>query len=85
MQQDHKTLWHDLTVLKSPICSVLFAPLALLPLLGFSLSTPGTPCPCREPPLRAGNRFPGEDVMVRVCGAKQEAGVGGLFHFSATI
>lgn len=85
MQQEHKQLWHNLTVLKFPVCSAPFTPPALSPLLGLSLSNPGTPCPCWEPPLREGDRFLDEDVVVHVCGAKQEAGVGGLFHCSPTI
>lgn len=48
MQQNHKTLWHDLTTLKSLIRSVLFTSPALSALLGFPLSTSGTPCPHSE-------------------------------------
>lgn len=66
------------------ICSVPCAPLGLSPRWIFlyqpqcTKSLPGAS-------LRAGDRFLCEDVMVHVCGEKQEAGVDELFHFSLTI
>lgn len=71
MQQNHKTLWHDLTMLKSPICSVLFTSPTLSAMLAFPLSTSGIPCPHSE--------WLTEDVMVHVCRAKQETWLGGGF------
>lgn len=86
MQHNHKTPWYDLTTLKPPICSVLFRSPTLSALMGFPLSTSGTPCPCSKWIINFWVRMgsgtwdsPGVQGQTGDCGCREQ------FHLSPTV